>query len=257
VVIQLNDLNDLLDRRKIPYFLCIGTSKSEFDNVAITIGNLLQLNGYDVLGTSDEQLHGKSINILNDEIISKLDKDIYQTIAIDISQGINNVPYTISDKPIKPGSGIGKNLPFLGDISIHINIEYFVPRFTTLFHMILQPMHPSYVVYTDKMVCSVFNMIKSALEFGEDKEDVRQNLTMRFADLILNKDMTVRQIANSFTVNKSTVHRYVSKLLPKYNKHLSEIVNNILKEHFATKYMKGGLSTRLKLKGVKRSAKIA
>lgn len=250
------DLRYLLNRNKIPYFLCIGTSKSDFDNVAVTIGDKLIKAGYAVLGTTDKQLHGKSIVGYNDEIISKLDNNIYQTIAIDISTGINDVPYTITDKSIQPGSGIGKNLPFLGDISIHINVEYFVPRFATLYHMILQPLHPSYVVYTDKMTDIVYGMITSELGYAEDKQSAIQSRTMRAADLILNKNMTIRDVAKRFGLSKSTVHRDINVNLPKYNELLYKTIKALFAYRFENKYMIGGIATKRSW-GVKRNAKAA
>jgi putative sporulation protein YyaC len=103
-------------------FLCIGSDRATGDCLGPIIGYKLskykRLHNYYVYGTLDEPVHAKN---LKDTI-----EMIYQThddafiIAIDASLGkSNHIGYiTLGEGPLKPGAGVDKDLPEVGDIFI-------------------------------------------------------------------------------------------------------------------------------------------
>ena len=102
-------------------FLCIGTDRSTGDSLGPLIGYKLNNMDYinvNVYGTLDEPVHAKNLNKVLKEINIK-EKNPY-IIAIDASLGsVNHVGYiTIGNGPLKPGSGVNKDLPEVGDMHI-------------------------------------------------------------------------------------------------------------------------------------------
>lgn len=112
-----------LDKDKIPYFLCIGSSKSYYDGIASRIGIKLKEKGFDVLNdinNANMQYKLKELNELKEE------RDKYEFIAIDLSLGNKNIDWNVSNKGIKPGLALGREHRRIGNKSIHINLDYFV-----------------------------------------------------------------------------------------------------------------------------------
>lgn len=110
----------LLNRTII--FLCIGSDRATGDCLGPIIGYKLSkyksYHNYYVYGTLEEPVHAKN---LRDTIST-----IYEThedafiIAIDASLGrSDHIGFiTIGEGPLKPGAGVDKNLPEVGDIFI-------------------------------------------------------------------------------------------------------------------------------------------
>lgn len=69
---------------------------------------------------------------------------------------------------------------------------------------------------------------------------------MNEAEYILKTKETVREIANVFSVSKSTVHKDLRSRLYDLNVDIHRAVDKILKEHLETRHIKGGESTKLK-----------
>ncbi len=66
------------------------------------------------------------------------------------------------------------------------------------------------------------------------------------ADYIINTKQTIRSLANTFNISKSTIHKDLHERLKiidinKYNK-----IKLIMDEHIKTRHIKGGESTKLK-----------
>ncbi|MEG0794633.1 MAG: sporulation transcriptional regulator SpoIIID [Bacilli bacterium] len=59
---------------------------------------------------------------------------------------------------------------------------------------------------------------------------------------------TIRSIANTYNISKSTVHKDLSERLIDLDKNLSNSVNEILKEHLEVRHIRGGEVTRQKYK---------
>lgn len=123
--------------------LCIGTDRSTGDSLGPLVGYKLtpRISSYDnvhLLGTLNNPIHAKN---LEDKIreINTLHKDAL-IIAIDASLGnLDKIGYiSIRKGPIKPGLGVNKELPKVGDISITgvVNVkgmmEYMVLQNTRL-----------------------------------------------------------------------------------------------------------------------------
>jgi putative sporulation protein YyaC len=123
--------------------LCIGTDRSTGDSLGPLVGYKLYpyIAYYEkvhLLGTLEEPVHAKNLEIIIDKIDNMYPKAF--TLAIDASLGhINKVGYiNIKEGPLKPGLGVNKKLPFIGDISITgvVNVggmmEYMVLQNTRL-----------------------------------------------------------------------------------------------------------------------------
>jgi putative sporulation protein YyaC len=111
-------------------FICIGTDRSTGDCFGPLVGyNLTKctLCDFDIYGTIHEPVHAK--NLL--ETINRIDLENTLVVAIDSSLGaFNHVGYiSMGYGGIKPGLGVGKDLPMVGDIYISgiVNISGFMP----------------------------------------------------------------------------------------------------------------------------------
>lgn len=101
--------------------LCIGTDRSTGDSFGPLVGHYIQGFANEqifVYGTIDKPIHAKN---LEEKI--KLIKRIHSDsliVAIDACLGdIENIgTIIIKDGPLKPGTGVQKELPEVGDISI-------------------------------------------------------------------------------------------------------------------------------------------
>lgn len=68
------------------------------------------------------------------------------------------------------------------------------------------------------------------------------------AFLLVNQNITIRDIASKHGISKSTVHKDLREKLPKINLILSEKVNKILNNHKQERHLRGGESTKNKYK---------
>lgn len=120
----MKELKELLDNKRIPLFLCIGTMNNTLDSIAPRIGSMLSKMGYNVFGTEDDPLHGLNIETLYRQEICSYPRAIFQHIAIDASrltEDNKDKDFVISKKSCKPGSGVGHKLPEIGEILIECN----------------------------------------------------------------------------------------------------------------------------------------
>ncbi len=101
--------------------MCIGTDRSTGDSLGPLVGDMLQkykFPGVHVYGTLENPVHARNL----EESLSKallLHKDAY-IVAVDASLG--TVDYvgciSVGAGPIKPGAGLKKELPPVGDMHI-------------------------------------------------------------------------------------------------------------------------------------------
>ncbi len=123
--------------------LCIGTDRSTGDSLGPLVGYKLfpYISSYEkvqLFGTLDEPVHAKNLSNIINIIENKHPKSL--VLAIDASLGnLNQIGYiNIKKGPLKPGLGVNKKLPFIGDISITgiVNVggmmEYMVLQNTRL-----------------------------------------------------------------------------------------------------------------------------
>ena len=102
-------------------FVCIGTDRSTGDCLGPLIGHKLSNINYNnvfVYGTLDSPVHAKNLPTIMEDIYSNHSEPLI--IAIDACLGsTNHIGYiSIYNGSIKPGSGVNKDLPEVGDISI-------------------------------------------------------------------------------------------------------------------------------------------
>jgi putative sporulation protein YyaC len=138
--------NYLIDKVNVDrelLILCIGTDRSTGDALGPLVGHKLSsvLSNYKnvhLLGTLDSPVHAQNL----EKIIDNLNDDYKDPfiIAVDASLGRQDkIGYVcIKNSSLKPGAGVNKNLPAVGDISITgvVNIggmmEYMVLQNTRL-----------------------------------------------------------------------------------------------------------------------------
>lgn len=99
--------------------ICIGTDRSTGDSFGPLTGHMLSklsLLHFDLYGTLEKPVHALSI----EEVMKDIDIKSSLVIAVDAGMGdadmIGNIG--IGFEPVRPGSGLGKALPDVGDISI-------------------------------------------------------------------------------------------------------------------------------------------
>lgn len=138
-------------------FLCIGSDRATGDCLGPIIGYKLskykKIENYYVYGTLEEPVHAKN---LKDTIgrIYQSHEDAF-IIAIDASLGkSDHVGYiTLGEGPLKPGAGVDKDLPEVGDIFITgiVNLS------GMLDHMLLQTTRLNVVMSMADMICLGIN----------------------------------------------------------------------------------------------------
>ncbi|MGE4283401.1 MAG: spore protease YyaC [Clostridia bacterium] len=119
-------LSSLLNDPTLPYYeniviVCIGTDRSTGDSLGPLVGYKLSTLRYanvHIMGTLDQPMHAKNLeenyNFIKENYSHPL------IIAIDACLGkMDHIGYvTINKGPLKPGAGVNKVLPEIGDISI-------------------------------------------------------------------------------------------------------------------------------------------
>ena len=110
-------------------------------------------HNYQVYGTLEEPVHAKNLKDTID-MIHQVHEDAF-IIAIDASLGkSNHVGYiTLGEGPLKPGAGVDKELPEVGDIYITgiVNFSGFLD------HMLLQTTRLNVVMAMADQICLGIN----------------------------------------------------------------------------------------------------
>lgn len=120
--IQLNNMiNELISDNQEIIYLCIGSDRSTGDSLGPLVGYRLSalpsFKGH-VYGTLKNPVHAVNLSQSLDEIYSMHEKPFI--IAIDASLGTKGHIgcVTLTNAPLKPGLGVKKSLPSVGDISV-------------------------------------------------------------------------------------------------------------------------------------------
>jgi len=160
-------LSDLLREQfllnKAIIFLCIGSDRATGDCLGPIIGYKLtkyrKNQNIFVYGTLEEPVHAKNLKDTIQRIYQK-HEDAY-IIAIDASLGkSNHIGYiTIGEGPLKPGAGVDKDLPEVGDIFI-TGIVNFSGDFD---NMLLQTTRLNVVMSMADQICLAINYCFSKL----------------------------------------------------------------------------------------------
>jgi len=156
--------NPILANKAI-VFLCIGSDRATGDSLGPIIGYKLAKHSkyrkYHVYGTLAEPVHAKNLKETIDMIYRK-HEDAF-IIAIDASLGkSSHIGYiTIGEGPLKPGAGVDKDLPEVGDIFITgiVNFAGFLDN------MLLQTTRLNVVMSMADQICQAisysFNRLRS------------------------------------------------------------------------------------------------
>lgn len=160
-------LSDLLREQfllnKAIIFLCIGSDRATGDCLGPIIGYKLakykRHQNIFVYGTLEEPVHAKNLKKTIETIYEK-HEDAY-IIAIDASLGkSSHIGYiTIGEGPLKPGAGVDKDLPEVGDIFI-TGIVNFSGDFD---NMLLQTTRLNVVMSMADQICLAINYCFSKL----------------------------------------------------------------------------------------------
>lgn len=99
--------------------ICIGTDRSTGDSFGPLTGHMLSalsLVEFDLYGTLERPVHALTLP----DVLDGVDTDDSLVIAVDAGVGNADMVGSIgmSYEPVKPGSGLGKTLPSVGDISL-------------------------------------------------------------------------------------------------------------------------------------------
>ncbi len=130
--------NTITEKSENIVLLCIGTDRSTGDCLGPLVGHKLYNNPYNnkihILGTLDDPIHAKNL----ENNIKRIEEEISNPfiIALDACLGkFNNIGYiNLGPGPLKPGAGVNKPLPWVGDMYIKgiVNVGGFME------HRILQ-----------------------------------------------------------------------------------------------------------------------
>jgi putative sporulation protein YyaC len=142
-----NALFSLLQTNKAEsiVIVCIGTDRSTGDSLGPLVGTKLKQKGvipYHIYGTLEQPIHAVNLEVSYNEIKEK--HPTAKIIAVDACLGrFKSIGFiSIGKGSIKPGAGVNKTLPSVGDFFINgiVNIsgmmEYFVLQNTRL-HLVM------------------------------------------------------------------------------------------------------------------------
>lgn len=161
----LSDLikDQVLANRTI-IFLCIGSDRATGDCLGPIIGYKLskykKYYNYHIYGTLEEPVHAKNLKETIDMIYQTHDDAFI--IAIDASLGkSSHIGYiTLGEGSLKPGAGVDKELPEVGDVFITG-----IVNFSGLFdNMLLQTTRLNVVMAMADQICLAINYSTSRLK---------------------------------------------------------------------------------------------
>lgn len=176
------------------FFACIGTDRSTGDSLGPLVGTKLALLGYNVIGTIDNPLHAEN---LAERLAVEIPFGMTTVIAIDASLGMSSSVGKVYVKhgPLKPGTGVGKNLPPVGQYHITgvVNVGGFMEYF------VLQNTRLSLVMnMADQIVQVIQGAVPLPEQHSEQQGKVRSKLISSlksFADRLW--DLTTRTLART------------------------------------------------------------
>ncbi|MED4207279.1 spore protease YyaC [Neobacillus mesonae] len=115
-------------------FVCIGTDRSTGDSLGPLIGTLLnekKLQSFYVYGTLDEPIHAVNLEDKLKEIQMKHSNPYIIGIDACLGRTKNVGVIQVGNGPVKPGAGVNKELPAVGDMHITgiVNVSGFMEFF--------------------------------------------------------------------------------------------------------------------------------
>jgi len=122
-------------------FVCIGTDRSTGDSLGPLVGSFLQKNRLlkaRTFGTIDHPVHAVNLADTLRQIAQQFKDPFIVGVDACLGQAVNVGCIQIGPGPVKPGAGVNKDLPPVGDIHVKgiVNVggfmEYFVLQNTRL-----------------------------------------------------------------------------------------------------------------------------
>lgn len=116
-----DNLKDIYISQRPIIFLCIGSDRSTGDSLGPLIGyklNNLNLNNVHIYGSLLNPVHSKNLVSTLTEINSTYDNPYIVAIDACLGQLKNVGKIFISNKPLRPGLALNKDLPQVGNMSI-------------------------------------------------------------------------------------------------------------------------------------------
>jgi putative sporulation protein YyaC len=120
-------MKKIKDNSREPFFVCIGMPTHPHDSIGPRIGSLLAKHGYKAIGEMDFPVHALNLKEWAD-FIRTIDTNKYQVIAIDAVLTKHDYLCATRPTPCRPGAGMKKILPEIGEASIVVNPFYFKPK---------------------------------------------------------------------------------------------------------------------------------
>ncbi|KIL39619.1 sporulation protein [Gordoniibacillus kamchatkensis] len=138
---HLSGIYATLEPERPLVIVCIGTDRSTGDALGPLVGTHLRryhLSGYHLYGTLDNPVHAMNLTETVNEIETQFQHPFI--IAIDACLGqLSSIGcIQVASGPLKPGAGVNKDLPSIGDMHVTgiVNVggfmEYFVLQNTRL-----------------------------------------------------------------------------------------------------------------------------
>jgi putative sporulation protein YyaC len=163
-------LESLIPNKNKVVFACVGTDKSVGDCLGPWIGTELEKRGFEVVGTLKNPLHALNIPIRVPELKNKYKG--YTIIAIDACLGYEGKigQVQIKNDSIHPGKGVGKTLPYVGDVAI-VGVVDLIEN-ADIFS--LKSIRLSFVLEVADRICEIIDMVfnsSSKKEAAADKYD--------------------------------------------------------------------------------------
>jgi putative sporulation protein YyaC len=115
-------------------FVCIGTDRSTGDSLGPLVGSFLEekdIPSFHVYGTLDEPIHAVNLDERLKQIMIKHHNPYIIGIDACLGKMKNIGVIQVGDGPVKPGAGVNKELPAVGDIHITgiVNVSGFMEFF--------------------------------------------------------------------------------------------------------------------------------
>ncbi|WP_042169826.1 spore protease YyaC [Paenibacillus gorillae] len=186
VGILVNRLSAILDEMSADrpiVIVCIGTDRSTGDSLGPIIGTSLakyQSPHFSIYGTLEEPVHAMNL----EDTLLHINRNFHKPFVIGIDACLGQVSsigsIQVGMGPVRPGAGVNKELPPVGDIHITgiVNVggfmEYFVLQNTRL-HLVMK--------MADIITCSLFSaVVNSAPIHARTREHAAslENASRRF-----------------------------------------------------------------------------
>lgn len=182
--IQLKELikKDLTPDQPI-IIMCIGSDRSTGDSLGPLIGYKLQKYTFDniyVYGSLNHPVHAANLQDSIDQVYSVYDNPY--VIAIDASLGKKeHIGYiTLGTGPLRPGLGVKKRLPEVGNI----HITGIVNSSSAMDNVLLQTTRLSTIMTLADIITSVFICILTELEAANASRYKQQSPVLSYQQLL-------------------------------------------------------------------------